>query len=166
MKNARIAILVLVMVTIISIGGQAQMAPGFALQDNKGTMVFKSAYKGNLIVSFFASYCKPCKKEMPQIVALEQKYAQAHNLTVVFIAVDGSDKEGDAKDKVAKFMKEIGIDRQYLLDMYQVVIEKYNPKKDVPATFLVNRAGYIVFKEIGFREDTVNRLEKAIQTLR
>jgi len=36
----------------------------------------------------------------------------------------------------------------------------------VPATFLVNRQGYIVFREIGARDDTVNRLEKHIKSLK
>lgn len=157
--------------TIMALGfmagtGRAQMAPGFALQDNSGAMVYRSSFKGNLIVSFFASYCKPCKKEMPQIIELEKKYAKDRDITLVFIAVDGSDKDGDARDKAAKFMAEIGVSRSYLVDLYQLVIEKYNPKKVVPATFLVNRAGLIVFQEIGFHEETVARLEKAIQGLR
>jgi cytochrome c biogenesis protein CcmG, thiol:disulfide interchange protein DsbE len=141
-------------------------APGFALQTNRGIMVFKSSLRGNLIISFFASYCRPCARELPMLAELEKKYGRQKNVSLVLIAVDGNDAEGDAKKKAGSFLKKAGIDRDYLLDIYQVVIAKYNPKKALPATFLVNRAGYVVFEEVGSREDTVRRLEMAIQGLR
>lgn len=143
-----------------------RQAPGFALNNNRGTMVYRSSYKGNLILSFFASHCRPCKKELPVIIDLVRKYAGEKNLQLVLIATDADDSSGSAREKAGSFLKGIGVERDFLLDIYQVVIEKYNPRKSVPALFLVNRAGFIMFEELGARDDTVVRLENAIRSLR
>ena len=128
-------------------------------------MVSKSNLQGNLIISFFASYCLPCKKEIPSLIELEKKYGSDKKLTLVLIATDLNDQDGDSKDKAGKFLKKIGVKHDFLLDIYQIVISKYNPKKNVPATFLVNRAGQIVFSETGIKNDTIVRLEQAIISL-
>jgi hypothetical protein len=60
----------------------------------------------------------------------------------------------------------LGIEHDYLLDSFQQTILKYNPGKSVPATFLVNKQGVIVFSEVGAHPDTLERLEKAIEKLR
>jgi thiol-disulfide isomerase/thioredoxin len=159
----------LIVVCIIIIGlpviSAPEPAPGFALPDNRGVMVFKSSLRGNLLISFFASYCRPCAQELPMLMELEKQYGKKKGMSVVLIAVDANDADGDAKEKAGRLLKKIGIDRDYLLDVYQIVIAKYNPKKVLPSTFLVNRAGYVVFKEIGVKKDTVQRLERAIQGL-
>ena len=144
----------------------AQQAPSFALVNNSGAMVYKKELKGNLVISFFASYCQPCKKELPALVDVVKKYEKENNVTLVLITADINDESGEALDKARKFLKNIGIDSEFLIDMYHTAITKYSPKKIVPATFLVNRHGYIVFREIGARDDTVNRLEKQIKSLK
>jgi peroxiredoxin len=140
-------------------------APGFALPNNNGAMVFKSSLHGNLLISFFASYCRPCAQELPRLVELEKKYGARKRLSMVLISADVNDSDGDAKEKAGRFLRKAGVERGYLLDMYHVVISKYNPKKALPATFLVDCAGNIVFREIGAQKDTIDRLERAIQRL-
>jgi len=143
----------------------ARVAPGFMLMSNNDYMVSKSHLQGNLIVSFFASYCLPCKKEVPALIELEKKYGVNKKLTLLLIATDLNDQDGEAKDKAGRFLKKIGVKHDFLLDIYQIVISKYNPKRNVPATFLVNRAGRIVFSETGIKDDTIARLEQAILSL-
>lgn len=159
---------ILIVLMILAAGRMPAMpepAPGFALPNNHGSMLFKSSLKGNLIISFFASYCRPCAKELPLLVGLEKKYGIRKSLSLVLICADMNDADGGAKKKADRFLQKADVKHEYLLDIYQVVIAKYNPKKVLPALFLVNRAGNIVFREIGTREDTVRRLEKAIQSL-
>ncbi|MBP7738754.1 MAG: TlpA family protein disulfide reductase [Spirochaetes bacterium] len=146
--------------------GAPGQAPGFALPDNRGAMVFRSSFRGNLLISFFASYCRPCARELPMLIELEKKYKKRKNISLVLIAVDANDSGGTAKEKAGRFLRNAGIDHDYLIDMYQVVIAKYNPKKELPAAFLVDAAGHIVFSAVGAGEDTVLRLEKAIQSLK
>jgi cytochrome c biogenesis protein CcmG, thiol:disulfide interchange protein DsbE len=166
MKTLQALILAILLLPMIPAHAAPAQAPQFALANSRGEMVFKSSMKGNIIVSFFASYCHPCKKELPLVVELWKKYEKGKNLSLVIISADVNDDEGSANEKSAAFLKKIGITGDFLLDMYHVVIEKYNPKKTLPATFLINRAGYIVFSELGVKEDTMARLEKAIAGLR
>lgn len=154
------------LLVMAAIDAMAQQAPSFALVNSSGVMVYKRELKGNLVISFFASYCQPCKKELPALVDVVKKYEKENNVTLVLITADINDESGEALDKARKFLKNIGIDSEFLIDMYHTAITKYSPKKVVPATFLVNRQGYIVFREIGARDDTVNRLEKHIKSLK
>ena len=143
----------------------AQKAPNFALVDNKGQFVFKSKMKGNILISFWASYCVPCKKEIPELIKFMDRYGKTKNLQLVLINVD--DNSGTAaQQKAEDTLKSIGVSWSYLLDSYQKTLKNYNPKLNVPSTYLVNSDGYIVFQEVGAHKDTLERLEKAIESLR
>lgn len=144
----------------------AKKAPGFALRDSKGQFVYKSRLRGNLLIAFWASFCAPCKKEMPHLIKLEKKYAKSKNLKLILINVDKNGKSKSAKLKADQTLKELGISRVYLTDFYQVALEAYNPKVTVPATYLVNKRGYVVFSETGNKKNTLTRLERAIKKLR
>ncbi len=165
MKRKLQALLIVTIFAFLAGLAHAQTAPGFALESDKGGMVFKSSLKGNLIISFFASYCKPCEKDVPLLVDMEKKYGKAKNLQLILITADLNDGEGKAKDKAAGFMKKIGVSHDFLLDVYHVAITKYNPAKSLPSTFLVDQYGNILFQEIGFHEDTMAKLEQAIGML-
>ncbi|TAL29597.1 MAG: TlpA family protein disulfide reductase [Spirochaetes bacterium] len=165
MRNRLTAFFMIAAIALWTGLADAQTAPGFALENDKGTMVFRSSLKGNLIISFFASYCKPCEKDVPLLVELEKKYGKTKNLTLILITADLNDGEGKARDKAAGFMKKIGVSHDFLLDVYHVAISKYNPQKSLPSTFLVDQNGNMPFQEIGFREDTMTRLEQAIGAL-
>ncbi len=141
-------------------------APGFALPDSTGSTVFLSSMKHNLIISFWASYCRPCKTEMPRLVELEKKYAGRKNLKLLLVNIDINDESGEAKDKARRFLRSAGIEHGFLLDFYHTAVARYNPQKRIPATFLVNRQGFIVFEEIGYQPGTIEALEKVIALIR
>lgn len=163
-KSALCAILIL---AITSAGLPAgKKAPGFALPDSSGSTVFLSSLKQNLVISFWASYCKPCKTEMPKLIELEKKYRKDKNLKLLLVNIDLNDSSGEANDKARRFLKSIRIEHDILLDFYHTAVNKYNPEKRVPATFLVNRQGFIVFEEIGYKAETVDALDKAIAQLK
>lgn len=159
-------IIVISLLFMAGIEAMAQEAPSFALVSSSGNMVYRKELKGNLVVSFFASYCKPCKKELPALVEVIKKYEKSKGVTLVLITTDINDQAGDAVDKGREFLHDIGIDREFLVDMYHTAIMKYSPQKVVPATFLINRQGYVVFHEIGARDDTVARIERQIKALK
>jgi thiol-disulfide isomerase/thioredoxin len=141
-------------------------APGFALPDSTGATVFMSSMKHNLIISFWASYCRPCKTEMPLLTELENKYAGRKNLKLLLVNIDINDESGEAKEKARRFLRSAGVEHGFLLDFYHTAVVKYNPQKRIPATFLVNRQGFIVFEEIGYKDGTVDALDKAIAQLK
>jgi len=120
----------------------------------------------NYIISFWASYCAPCKKEMPVLIKFEKKYSKTKNLKLILINTDNNGTTHTAKDKADEALKKIDIKHEYLLDIYQIVLKSYNPKKSVPATFLINKNGIIKFRMIGFHKDTLTLLEDAIKNIR
>ncbi|HDP81025.1 MAG TPA: TlpA family protein disulfide reductase [Spirochaetes bacterium] len=163
--HSRIVTTLFLAVLLIPAGAglNAKPAPKFALFNAEGKLVTSSALVGktNLIISFWATYCAPCKKEMPQLVELEKKYGAAKKLSLVFINID---KEG--KEKALPVLKELGIANECLFDMYQLMAKKYIPDLKVPAVFLVDRRGQIVFQAVGESAETLARLEKAVAGLR
>lgn len=174
MKKTALILSFSLLLTSGEIFGAAKKAPGFALLNNKGKYTSKSKYKGNLIISFWASYCKPCKHEMPEIIKLFEKYEKSKDLHLILINVD-TNKEKPAKEKAEGFLNEIGVNREYLLDIYQVAIKQYmkasnrrdqKAELNVPSTFVINKRGYFVLKTVGYKKDTLNRLENALKKLR
>ncbi|MBP7584098.1 MAG: TlpA family protein disulfide reductase [Spirochaetes bacterium] len=136
----------------------ARNAPGFALFNTEGKLVtLKSLTKEKpLVLSFFASYCVPCKREIPQLLDLEKKLPGRFNIMLVNI-----DREG--KEKALEFLNGISVQRDCLLDIYQQTAKKYIPDLKVPALFLVDKRGAIVFEAVGDKNDTMAKLERAIR---
>ena len=93
----------------------------FALLDGRDRLVTFSELirESNIIVAFWASYCAPCKKEIPQLVRLEKKYSKSGNLKLVLIDVE---KEGKSKGLPA--LDELGVSTLCLFDIYQVALKK------------------------------------------
>ena len=155
--------IIILLVAIFTISGLAvaDTAPKFALLNGKGDLVKLSGLiqKNNIIIAFWASYCAPCKREIPQLVDLENKYGKTKNLKLVLINID---KEG--KEKGVPFLKDINLSSgECLFDIYQLTIKKYVPSMKLPATYLVNKKGDMLFKAIGETQENINNLEKAIQ---
>lgn len=114
---------------------------------------------GPAILSFWATYCKPCEKEMPEMQALLAKYP---NAKILFVNIDGPSE----KKKVKELAEKWGITQPILLDQYQVAAKAYIPKLNVPATFLISSEGKIQYESIGFSEGTIPALNKALAQLK
>lgn len=155
-------IIILFAALIVSGPASAETAPKFALLNGKGDLVKLSGLiqKNNIIIAFWASYCAPCKREIPQLVDLENKYGKVKNLKLVLINID---QEG--KEKGIPFLKDINVSSECLYDIYQIAIKKYVPSMKIPATYLINKKGDMLFKAIGETQENINNLEKAIQKI-
>ena len=82
---------------------RGQMAPDFELKALDGRTVHLSDYRGKAVVlNFWATYCGPCKIEMPWFEDLQKQYA-AQGLVIIGVAQD------DSQDDVEKFVKEMGV---------------------------------------------------------
>lgn len=145
------------------VSAKKRHAPGFALFNTKGKLVTLSSLskQGNIILSFWASYCKPCIREMPLLVELEKKYRGTKNVRLILINID---KEG--KEKALPILQKLNVKNECLLDIYQLTAKKYIPNLKVPALFLINTRSAIIFDAVGEREETIQELEKAIKKLR
>ncbi len=141
---------------------QQKAAPSFALFNTDGKLVTSgSLYKSsNCVVAFWASYCAPCKREMPSLIELERKYNKTKNITLVLISIDT-----EGREKAVQALKALGIEHECLLDIYQVAVKKFSPSLKIPATFLINRNGRILFQAVGESGENPANLEKAVAAL-
>ncbi|MEB3329437.1 MAG: TlpA disulfide reductase family protein [Candidatus Sericytochromatia bacterium] len=119
-------------------------APDFTLLRNADGKAFKlSSMKGKVrLIDFWATWCPPCRKEIPSFIALQKKY-QAKGLEVIGVCI-----EQDANEKVNAFAKEYGINYTSVISSAEVEAA-YGGIRSIPTTFLVDRQGHIVKKYIG-----------------
>ncbi|MBD3167252.1 redoxin domain-containing protein [bacterium] len=108
--------------------------------------------KHTVIVNFWATYCKPCQKEIPQIGAFLKKH-EGEPVKAFFVSID---KEG--VDKVGPFVKDKGYDVTVLLDTYARTAKRYGVKS-VPALFVIAPDGSVFYSASGYDEST-NLTEK------
>jgi thiol-disulfide isomerase/thioredoxin len=160
MKTAKWMILAVGIMLYALLPLDARNAPGFALFDTNDKLILLSALlkERPVVVSFFASYCLPCKRETPALLELEKKYPGKFTLLLINI-----DREG--KSKALEFLNEVGINRPCLLDMYQETAKKYIPDLKIPAVFLVDKKGNIIFEIIGEKPDSIKKLEEKVKKL-
>ncbi len=117
--------------------------PAFTLVSDKGEMVSLSAIKKKLtIVDFWASWCKPCRAENPNLIALYKKWKDK-GLEIVSVSID---KEAD-KEKWLAAIKEDGITWVQVWDTKGVANKDYGVTA-IPRTFLIDASGKIVVKDL------------------
>lgn len=162
-RGIRVASIITALLISSSVSPKNRKAPGFALFNAQGKLVTSTSLKkrGNIILSFWASYCKPCIREISLLAEIENKYRAEKNVHLILINID---KEG--KEKALPILEAFNITNECLMDIYQLTAKKYIPDLMVPALFLIDRAGNITFQAIGEKKDTLEKLEKAIQQLR
>ena len=137
---------------------EGQQAPAFYLKDLQGNNVFlrdfcgetlrkpwKNKTKHVVVLSFFATWCVPCQKEIPILQELQQKYDD-QPLKIFLINV------GEKKDKVAPFVKEKGYTIPVLLDKYNVIAAKKYKVFALPHLYIIDREGKIRLVKQGFKD--------------
>ncbi|MDP3791708.1 MAG: TlpA disulfide reductase family protein [Candidatus Omnitrophota bacterium] len=128
----------------IEIGSEA---PDFSLPNIEGKQVSLSSFKGKVIIlDFFASWCPPCKQEVPDFIALQKAYG-AEGFAVIGVALVNAK---DAKN----FAQEFGVNYPILVDDGKVS-NLYGPIRSIPTTFILDKSGKIVKLYIGFRPKSV-----------
>jgi peroxiredoxin len=124
---------------------ETKMAPDFTLQSLEGKSVRLSDYRGKaILLNFWATYCDPCKVEMPWIVDLQKQYA-SQGLQVIGVAMDDA-----GPGEIAKFAREMGVNYPILIGKDEVG-DAYGGLLYLPTTFYIGRDGKIVDKVFGIR---------------
>ncbi|NQT33107.1 MAG: TlpA family protein disulfide reductase [Candidatus Omnitrophica bacterium] len=136
--------------------GSAQaMAPDFTLKDLEGNPFSLSNVKGKVVIlDFWATWCPPCRMEIPHFQALSTEYKDK-GLVVIGIALD----DGGAA-VVGPFAKSNGVTYPILIGNQQVAAA-YGGIRGIPTTFIIDRKGRIVEKYVGYRDKEV--FESAIK---
>jgi peroxiredoxin len=160
MKN-RFFLSFLLVVVIVAIGlGQSfqpQKAPNFTLKTYKDKTVDLASLKGKVvIVNFWATWCGPCRAEIPDFIKLYDAY-KSKGLEIVGISLDRN-----GWSDVQPFIEKNKINYPIVLGTDEVV-ERYGGIEAIPTTFIVNREGTVVERQVGML--TKDKLEKKIKSL-
>jgi peroxiredoxin len=126
-------------------------APDFELQSVDGRTVKLSDLKGKaVVVNFWATWCAPCKYEMPWFEELHQQY-RGQGLEVIGIATDDYIDSKDAvRDEVAEFAKKLGV-TYTILRGKESVADAYGGAQFLPTTFYIDRQGKVIANVTGIK---------------
>jgi peroxiredoxin len=124
---------------------QSSVAPDFSLESLDGKTMRLSDLRGKaVLLNFWATWCGPCKIEMPWFVDLQNQYG-SQGLQIVGVAMDDASKED-----IGKFAKDMGVNYPILIGKDSVG-DQYGGVPALPETFLISRDGKIVDKIIGLK---------------
>ena len=136
------------------------IAPAFTLKDLDGKTHPLSAYKGQvLLVNFWATWCPPCRREMP---SMERLYLKLKEGPFKVLAVD----QNESFDLVFAFTGELDPTPTFpiLLDASGVVGKQWRVP-GLPASYLVDKQGRIAYRAIGGREFDHPEIEATLRRL-
>ncbi len=136
------------------------VVPNFSFTDANGQTTNFDSFKGKVtLVNFWATWCGPCKVELPDLIELSKEYADRN---VRFIGIS-TDRGSDVVEDVRSFVQKSGI-------TYQIVIANddietaYGNIHAIPTTFIVDENGKIVESFVGVRSKSyfADALNKAL----
>ena len=136
--------------------GPREAGNGLVLEDLNGKTVELNAEGKITIVNFWATWCGPCRKEIPSFVELQDKYA-SQGVEIVGIAMDSGTRED-----VRQFASAFGITYKILLGNEKAA-GAYGGLEGYPTTFIQDRQGKIVRHYVGYRPQSV--FEEDIKSL-
>ncbi|MDX8364140.1 TlpA disulfide reductase family protein [Cytobacillus sp. IB215665] len=117
------------------------LAYDFTLEDLDGGTHTLSDYRGQFVVlNFFATWCKPCVDEEPELEAFHQQYGDKYKLLII--------DRGEPKSRVEKFIKEHNSTTLYLFDTDDKVSKNYLVVGQ-PETFIIDPSGIIRERIVG-----------------
>ena len=146
-----------------------QPAPTFVLKSLKNDYVylrdfcgvlrppFKNKKQHVVIVSFFATWCKPCLKEIEELKTVLSNFRQK-KLKLFLIDLK------EEKSVVDKFVRQYNLPGTILLDKYGVVAKNYGVTT-LPRLFVIDRNGKLVWKTKGFQKDLADELMSVLKDL-
>lgn len=121
-----------------------QKAPNFELVSLDGETFKLSDYTGQMVMlNFWASWCPPCRVEMPHMETYYQEFKEEHNIEI--LAVNMTTLERGNKDKVPEFVDKHGLTFPILMDEKGDVKDLYDVMV-YPTTYIVNAKGIITDK--------------------
>jgi thiol-disulfide isomerase/thioredoxin len=130
----------------------------FSFKDADGKKVSLSDFKGKVIIlDFWATWCVPCKAEIPGFIELQKKYGD-QGLQIVGLSVD------DSQSMAKKYAVEMKMNYPVLLaEGREDILRAYDPISSIPVSVVIDRQGRIVARHLGIAAMDV--FEKEISPL-
>lgn len=123
-----------------------QQAPDFTLTDMQGEEVSLAQFRGQVVIlNFWATWCPPCREEMP---SMEKLYQKTRDQGLVLLAVN---VEENGRQAVRQFLEKTPYSFPILLDDERTVQQAYGVFR-FPESFIIDRNGVVVEKIIGARD--------------
>ena len=133
-------------------------APDFTLKTAEGRNLRLQEQRGQVVlVNFWASWCGPCRQEMPHLNRLHDKYA-ASGFKLLGVNVD------DDPRLAAQVAERLGLKFTVLLDTDKTVVKRYD-LGSMPGTVLIDRDGRVRYLHRGYREGMEAAYERQIREL-
>lgn len=135
--------------------GQPATLPEFSLTDLNGKTVTSKDFAGKaVLLNFWATWCPPCREEIPDLIKLQDQYA-SQNFTVLGVSLDEDGPEG-----VKKFVAEHKMTYPIVMGNEKMT-DDFGGIRGIPTSFVINREGKILDKIVGGRSR--EEFEKAIK---
>jgi thiol-disulfide isomerase/thioredoxin len=134
------------------------VAPDFELPTLDGKNLKLSDLRGKaVLLNFWATYCGPCKVEMPWFVELQKEYGP-QGFQIIGVAMDDASTED-----INKFAKEMGVNYPVLIGKDSVA-DSYGGVSVLPTTFFLDRDGKLIAREFGLQSRSVfvDHIKKAL----
>jgi cytochrome c biogenesis protein CcmG/thiol:disulfide interchange protein DsbE len=120
---------------------QAVPAPDFSIEDLEGNTLTLASYKGKvLVINFWATWCPPCRREIPDFVAA-YKELKAEGLEILGLSVDET-----TAPALLDWARKQGMNYPVALATPEIV-SAYEPGDFIPATIIIDRKGQIRFRQ-------------------
>jgi len=173
LRHIRLLLLMLCLQALLVYASEpGELAPTFYLTDLSGNDFFASRVYGDnakepsaVVLSFFATWCVPCRAEVPQLEILSQEFPE-----IQFYLVSVKDQE----DKILKWLNDLKVELPVLVDKYGNTAKKFNvigesdsgqEVASLPSLFIINKTGTIVYQHTGYKPGDELALKKILETL-
>ena len=139
-----LALSVIAATSLASSGLTGQAAPDFALKSSSGENLRLSEYRGDVVmVNFWATWCGPCRQEMPLLDELYSRYERV-GFSLLGVNID------DDSRKAMSMVSELGVSFPVLFDARKEVSKLYEVDA-MPVTILIDREGTIRYVHHGYK---------------
>ena len=164
----KLLLLIFTILTSFSISAQdefnlvkeGEKAPNFSYELQNGSTKQLSDLKGKVVwINFFATWCGPCRKELPYLQKeVYEKYMDKENFELFIFGREHSWEE------VTKFKTDNNYIMPFYPDLKREIFSKY-AKQNIPPNFIIDQEGNIAVASIGFKEEEFKKIVDKVEEI-